>query len=164
MQRIRFCASMRFTLLLFGVYGSFSYARVARIQITRVESPTFEGKSFGAVGQYEKLVGRIFGEVDPHDAIDSVITDIDLAPKNASGRVEYSSDIYILRPVERAKRNHRLFVEINNRGSNLSFGQLNNSTTGNDPTTASDAGNGFLMRQGYTMLWSGWDVTAPPGA
>ncbi|HEY3458893.1 MAG TPA: alpha/beta hydrolase domain-containing protein [Bryobacteraceae bacterium] len=156
-------------LLLLGNAAS-SFARVARIQITRVESPTFEGMSFGKVGQYEKLVGRVFGEVDPNDPIDSQITDIALAPKNSSGLVEYSADIYMLRPVDPSKGNHRLFLEINNRGSNLSFAQLNNSSTGappfgslNDPTTVGDAGNGFLMRQGYTMVWSGWDVTALPG-
>lgn len=156
-------------LLLIGGPAD-SDARVRRIQITRVESPTFEGMSFGRAGQYEKLVGRVYGEVDPNDPIDSQITDIALAPKNSSGLVEYSADIYILRPVDPLKGNHRLFFEINNRGSNLSFAQLNNSSTGappfgslNDPITAADAGNGFLMRQGYTMVWSGWDVTAPAG-
>jgi len=149
-------------MLLIGVTGS--YARVVRIEITRIESPTFEGMSFGAVGQYEKLVGRVYGQVDPSDPIDSQIADIGLAPKNSSGFIEYSADIYILKPVDPSKGNHRLFVEVNNRGSNLSFGQLNNSTTGNDPTTPTDAGNGFLMRQGYTMVWSGWDATVLPGA
>jgi hypothetical protein len=151
------------SLLLLGGGAMGSYARVARIEITRVESPTFEGMSFASVGQYEKLVGRVYGQVDPNDPVDSQITDIALAPRNSSGLVEYSADIYILKPVDPSKGNHRLFFEINNRGFNLSFGELNNSPTGNDPTTAADAGNGFLMRQGYTILWSGWDFTAPPG-
>jgi hypothetical protein len=139
-------------------------ARITRIAITRVESPTFGGASFGDVGQYEKLVGRAFGEVDPADPRNAVITDISLAPRNSRGMVEYSTDIYILRPVDRSRGNHRLFFEINNRGNNLSFGQINNATTGgNDPTTAADAGNGFLMRQGYTIIWSGWDATVAPG-
>ena len=149
------------SILLLGV-TLIAHARITRIQITRVESPTFEGVSFGSVGQYEKLVGRAFGEVDPTSPTDALITDISLAPKNASGMVEYSTDIYILRPIDPTKGNHRLFFEINNRGSNLSFGQMNNSVSGgNDPTTAADAGNGFLMRQGYTILWSGWDATVP---
>jgi hypothetical protein len=116
------------------------------------------------VGQYEKLVGRVFGYVDPADPRNSVITDLALAPQNSSGRVEYSADIYILRPIDRSKGNHRLFFEINNRGGNLSFGQMNDATSGgNDPTKAADAGNGFLMRQGYTIVLSGWDVTVAPG-
>ena len=79
--------------------------------------------------------------------------------------VEYVTDVYILKPVDLAKGNHRLFFEINNRGNNLSFGELNDATTGgNDPTSAGDAGNGFLMEQGYTIVLGGWDATAPPGA
>jgi hypothetical protein len=139
-------------------------ARITHIQITRIESPTFGGTSFGSVGQYEKLAGRAFGEVDPTDPADSLIADITLAPKNSGGKVEYSTDIYILRPIDRSKGNHRLFFEINNRGGNLSFGQINDATSGgNDPTAAADAGNGFLMKRGYTIAWSGWDVTVPAG-
>src|SRR5215813_7816186 len=139
-------------------------ARITRIVITRVESPTFGGASFGDVGQYEKLVGRAFGEVDPADPRNAVIADISLAPRNSRGMVEYSTDIYILRPIDRSRGNHRLFFELNNRGNLISLGQLNNATTGgNDPTTAADAGNGFLMRQGYTILLSGWDATVAPG-
>jgi hypothetical protein len=119
--------------------------------------------SFGNVGQYEKLVGRVYGEVNPNDPIDSQITDVALAPRNAAGLVEYSADIYILRPVDRSKGNHRLFFEINKRGFNLSFGQLNDSSAGNDPTTAADAGNAFLTRKGYMILWSGCDIIVPAG-
>jgi Alpha/beta hydrolase domain len=140
-------------------------ADITRIVIARVESPTFEGVSFGAVGQYEKLVGRAFGEVDPHDPRNAVIVDIALAPRNARGMVEYSTDIYILRPVDPDQGNHRLFFEVNNRGNVLSFGRMNDAGTGgNDPTTAADAGNGFLMRRGYTVVSSGWDVTVAPGS
>ena len=156
--------------LLFAMIGaclcsfpSAAEARITKIVITRVESPTFEGVAFGEVGQYEKLVGRAFGEVDPNDLRNALITDIALAPRNANGMVEYSTDLYILAPIDRSRGNHRVFFEINNRGGNLSFGQMNDATTGgNDPTTAADAGNGFLMRQGYTMVWSGWDVTVAP--
>jgi hypothetical protein len=64
-----------------------SLSHITRIQIDTVESPTFEGKSFGNVGPYEKLVGRAFGEIDPKDAQDSVITDLKFAPRNARGMV-----------------------------------------------------------------------------
>jgi hypothetical protein len=143
---------------------TYAAAHITRIEITRVESPAFAGMQFGSVGAYEKLVGRAYGEVDPADRRNAGIVDIQLAPRNAKGMVEYSTDIYILRPIDPSKGNHRLFFEINNRGGNLSFGHLNDSSTGgNDPTTAADAGNGFLMREGYTLLWSGWDVTVKPG-
>ena len=136
-------------------------ARVVRIEIERVESPAFEGRSFGDVGPYEKLVGRVFGEIDPEAPENAVITDVELAPRNARGRVEYAADLFILRPVDASKGNGRVFYELNNRGRMLSLGQLNDARSGgNDPTTAADAGNGFLMRRGYTFVSSGWDVTA----
>ena len=115
--------------------------------------------SFGATGQYEKLVGRVQGEVDPTDPLNSLITDIALAPRNARGMVEYSSNIMIIRPVDREKGNHKLLFEINNRGHIFAFASLNDAAeNSNDPTHAADAGNGFMMRQGYTLAWSGWDA------
>ena len=55
-------------------------ARITRIEITRIESPTFEGRSFGTVGPYEKLVGRAYGEIDPTDHRNAVIVDVEAAP------------------------------------------------------------------------------------
>ncbi|RYE10029.1 MAG: hypothetical protein EOP44_01990 [Sphingobacteriaceae bacterium] len=71
-------------------------------------------------------------------------------------------DIYILKPVHMEWSNHKLFVELPNRGSKL-FGGINKSTGGNDPTTAEQAGEGFLMQMGYTLVWSGWDIAAGKG-
>jgi len=140
------------------------HAHIAHIEISRVESPAFEGFSFGKTGQYKKLVGRAYGEIDPKDRRNALITDILLAPRNLKGMVEYSTDIYILEPIDPLKGNHRLFFEINNRGVIASLRQFNDATTrGTDPSKIADAGNGFLMRQGYTILWSGWDPTVPPG-
>jgi len=145
-------------------------AHITRIEITRVESPTFESMSFGDVGQYEKLRLRAFGEVDPNDPRNAVVTDISLAPRNAKGLVEYSMDVLILKPVDSSKGNHRLFYHMNNRGNiggppvgiSVLFA-FNNGGGGNDPTTAADVGNGFLMRQGYTIVSSGWDAGVAPG-
>ena len=141
-------------------------ARITRIEILRVESPTFGGLFFGDVGQYERLAARAFGEVDPSEPANRVITDITLAPRNARGKVEYSTDLYILRPVNRSAGNHKIFYEINNRGSDYSFGLFNSAPTSavNVPATNVEAGNGFLMRQGYTIVFSGWDATVPAGA
>src|SRR5262249_47327179 len=75
---------------------------ITRIEISSVESPTFEGKTFGSVGAYEKLRGTAFGEVDPNDPRNAVITDLRLAPRNARGNVEYAMDFYILKPIDLA--------------------------------------------------------------
>src|SRR5271157_4045201 len=136
-----------------------AHARITRIEMATVSSPTFEGVSFGTRGRYEKLAGRFFGEVDPADPLNAVIADITLAPRNAHGMVEYSGAILIIRPMNPTKGNHRLLFEINNRGNIHSFGLLNDAAkNSNDPSTAADAGNGFMMRQGYTLVWSGWDA------
>src|SRR5882762_2045838 len=77
-----------------------AHARVTRIQIMSKESPTFGGYAFKSVGAYEKIVGKAFGELDPKDQKNSAIVDIQLAPKNASGKVEYAFDFYILKPID----------------------------------------------------------------
>ena len=146
-------------------------AHITRIVITRIESPTFEGVSFGEVGPYEKLRLRAFGEVDPNDPRNSVIADIGLAPRNARGMVEYAMDVVILKPVTLTNGNHRLLYYMNNRGNldSLLFPSIgvlsvfNDGSGGNDPTTAGHVGNGFLMRQGYTIVSSGWDPGVAAG-
>jgi hypothetical protein len=141
-----------------------STSRITRLDLARIESPTFEGRTFGDVGPYEKLIGRAYGEVDPADPRNRVIADLDLAPRNAAGRVEYATDIIILRPVDPARGNHRLFYALTNRGNVVSLAQLNDAPSGgNEPAAAADAGNGFLMRQGFTIVFTGWDATAPAG-
>jgi hypothetical protein len=141
-------------------------ARITRIAIDPAplsQSPTFEGTTFGSVGAYEKLRGKAYGELDPRDPHNAVITDIELAPRNpATGKVEYSMDIYILKPLDLSKGNHKLYMEVNNRGGKL-FGAFNGSGGGNNPTTAADAGDAFLMHQGYSLAWNGWDISAAPG-
>ncbi|MCC6365086.1 MAG: hypothetical protein IT165_16355 [Bryobacterales bacterium] len=165
-------ASGRFLTFVLGVlfcgFALPASARITRVTITSVQSPTFGGATFGNAGQYKKIVGKAFGEVDPNDPHNAVITDIGLAPRNARGMVEYSMDIYLLLPLDLSKGNGKLFYEINNRGNKLAlsgtFGSVNSSPTGgNDPTTTADAGNGFLMRQGYAIAWSGWDASVAPG-
>jgi hypothetical protein len=141
-------------------------ARITRVVFTTVQSPTFGGTSFDAVGPYEKLAGRVFGESDPSDAHNGPITDLALAPRNAAGKVEYSMDVYLLKPVDMSRASGRLFYEGNNRGLKLSPAVIDTLTgifLGNDPTTPADAGDGFLMRRGYVIAWSGWDVTVAPG-
>jgi len=151
-------------LALAALASSQAEAKITRIEINKVESPTFEGKAFGSVGQYEKLVGRAYGEVDPKDKRNAVIVDIQNAPRNANGMVEYDTDIYILKPINPANGNHRLWFEVNNRGNMPAYALMTEGRVQrNDPTKAADAGNGFLMNQGYTIVEAGWDATAPTG-
>ena len=131
---------------------------IRRIDIDpdRSQSPTFGGLSFGSVGQYEKLRGTAYGELDPADPRNTVITDLHLAPVNERGMVEYSTDIFILKPINVRAGNHRLLVDFNNRGQ-MRASRLNDAPMTNNPTTAEDAGTGFLMNLGYTIIGNGWD-------
>ena len=141
-------------------------ARITKLVVTTVQSPTFGGTTFGIVGAYEKIAGRAFGEIDPNDPRNATITDLAFAPRNAAGKVEYSMDVYLLKPVDMTRASRKLFYEANNRGLKLATGVINTVDRlflSNDPTSPADAGDGFLMRRGYVIAWSGWDVTVAPG-
>ncbi len=142
-------------------------ARITKIVIDKVESPTFEGQEFGAVGKYEKLIGRVFGEIDPNAPEHVGIVNLDKAAKNAGGFVSYSAALYILKPIDLTKGNNKIFYGVINRGNKVDLVLMNNTPYNertNNPTTLADIGNGFLMRQGYTIVWSGWQPQGKSGA
>jgi hypothetical protein len=151
-----------FAAALLLVAASAADARVTKIKIVAKESPTFGGYAFKGVGQYEKLVGKGYGELDPNDPKNSVIVDIKLAPRNARGKVEYAFDFYILKPIDLAKGNHKVMYEPPNRGGKT-HDTLNRGAGGDDPGALTDPAklaNTFLLPRGYTMIWSGWDFSA----
>jgi hypothetical protein len=144
------------------VAASAADARITKLTIVTKESPTFGGHTFPGVGQYEKLVGKAYGELDPNDPKNEVIVDIKLAPRNARGKVEYAVDFYILKPLDLSKGNHKVMYEPPNRGRKT-HGSLNRGAGTNDPgavTNPQELANLFLPPRGYTMVWSGWDFSA----
>src|SRR6266516_2509749 len=164
----RFSAFMRFGFACVLVAAAAicsavpALARVKKVQIIAKESPTFGGYSWPGVGQYEKIVGKAFGELDPNDPKNAIIVDLRLAPRNANGKVEYSFDFYILKPIDLTKGNHKMLYEPPNRGRKT-ISALNRGVGGEDPGSVTDASllaNSFLMPQGYTISFSGWDVSA----
>lgn len=122
-----------------------------------------DGESFGDTGSYERIVGRIYYQIDPAAEANQNVVDLDLAPRNEKGLVEFSADLFILAPKEPAKGNGALLYDVNNRGNKLALGFFDEGPGGNDPKSARDAGNGFLLRQGFTIVWSGWDGELLPG-
>jgi hypothetical protein len=133
-------------------------ARITRIQIIST-APAYGGASIGAVGAYERVVGKAFGEVNPGDRFNNMIVDVGLAPKNARGNVEYSFDFYILKPVDLTKGNGKVMYEPPNRGGKQ-YASLNRSTGGNDPAASANPQGTFFAPRGYSMVWSGWDYAA----
>lgn len=139
-------------------------ARITRIEITKTE-PAFGGQSFGTVGAYERVTGKAYGEVDPRAPSNAIIQDIGLAPRNARGMVEYVTDIDIVRPADRTKGNAMLFFNIINRGNKGGMSLFNADIPGNatDVNAVTNAGDGFMQRQGYTIVWFGWQPDVAPG-
>jgi len=140
-----------------------SQARIIRVTIDKVE-PAFAGQAFGNTGPYEVVTAEAHGEVDPKSPANAIIQDIALAPRNARGMVEYTSDIAILRPADPARSNHVLLFNVVNRGNKGGLSLFNADVPAN-PTANNAvkvAGDGWLQRQGYTIIWFGWqgDVLA----
>ena len=137
-------------------------ATTARAELTRVEVKT--RADLGPSG-YEKIIGTAYFAVDPNDARNRVVVDLDKAPRNADGRVEFSSDLYILRPKDAARGNGAVLVDVLNRGGKPALTGFNRASGNNDPASDADLGDLFLMRHGFIAAWIGWefDVTRPDG-
>jgi hypothetical protein len=138
--------------------------------VTRFElmmrRPLAGGAPFGDVGPYEELKGRLHFAIDPLDSANRRITDVELAPRNAAGRVEWWSDVSILLPVDRARCRGRVLLDVVNRGNTVSVPNFNRATRpaflpGADPNPPLDVGDGFLMRRGWTVISCGWQCDVP---
>ena len=139
--------------------ASAAQARITEIRIEAVE-PFADNHAFGKTGGYVRIKGVAKGELDPKAPENATIVDLDKAPRNARGMVEYDTDIFIMRPADPAKGNGILYYEVLNRGSKQLGRRLHDTrgggeSGGNDPKTLADAGNGFLFERGFTVVWSG---------
>jgi hypothetical protein len=137
-------------------------ARAEVVGIEVLERSSFaSGVSFGDAGAYEKIRGVAKFSLDPNTAANQRIVDLKLAPRDGSGRVTFESSFILLRPVK--ARSATLVYDVNNRGGIGILGQMDGaSPANNDPTTVADAGDGFLMRHGFTLLFSAWTWDVAP--
>src|SRR5579871_2782721 len=99
-------------------------AEVARVEITSRQD-VLNGKTFGQTGAYEKLKGKVYFAVDPANPHNRIIVDLDKAPRNAQGKVEFSSDVYIIKPKDPARGNGVLFFDVVNRGNKALLSTFN---------------------------------------
>ena len=145
-----------------------SHAHVTRFVIEdRV--PVADGMSWGTAGAYERLRGTAYMEVDPRDPLNAVIFNIDKAPRNARGMVEFSSPFVMLKPVDMSRSNHKLWVGLNNRGNCIEVSQGRAF-----PSPAGGAGNcnrlsaeeigpdNPLLQQGFVVVDTGWHGDGVP--
>jgi hypothetical protein len=136
--------------------GQRSEARVVKF-VVQQQSSFLGGADWGNAGPYELLQGTAYLEVDPRDRRDSVIVDLENAPRNAHGMVDFSTPFLILKPVDTQRGNHKIFYAVNNRGNNLE-GLLTATTAAQ--VAATDAG--YAMTQGYTIVDAGWEGDVIP--
>lgn len=125
-------------------------AAVTRVEV-RERAPYENGRAFGDVGPYQRLSGKVFFEVDPKAKANRPVVDGELAPRNGRGRVEFSADWEILAPADLSRANGTLLYDVNNRGGRTCLGMFNGGA------------DGFLMRKGYIVAWSGWIAELLPG-
>ena len=135
-----------------------------RIAIDIHERRAFAGgHAFSEAGAYERLTGRARFAVDPDAPAQAGIVDLDKAPRNRDGLVEFVADLCILKPADPARGNRRLFFDYGNRGNKRAVQYFNDAPACNDPATLEHAGNGYLFHRGYTVVWGAWQGDLLPG-
>lgn len=143
------------------VVPSLAIGEVTKVTIAS-RAVVANGQPFGAVGPYEKLTGTVEFALDPANPHNQRIVDLDAAPRGSDGRVHFTADLYVLQPVDASRGNGTLLFEIANRGRKGILGRFNRAAGSGDPTTAADFGDGFLMKDGYTVVWVGWQFDVQP--
>jgi hypothetical protein len=153
-----------FSMVVIALVATFAPS-IVRAEVTRVEISSKQevlgGKAFGTIGAYEKLTGRIYFAVDPNNPHNKIIADIDKAPRNSHGKVEFAADLFILRPKDASRGNGVLLFDVPNRGGKGALGTFNRAKGSEDPTTEDEFGDGLLMREGYTVVAVGWEFDIP---
>jgi hypothetical protein len=138
---------------------------IVAAEVTRVDISSRRdvggGRSFGAAGSYELIVGRVHFAVDPSHARNKMVADLDKAPRNAAGQVEFSADLAILKPKEPSRGSGAALIDIVNRGNKTVLTSFNRATPSRDLSTDAELGDGFLLRQGHTLVWVGWEFDVP---
>jgi Alpha/beta hydrolase domain len=149
--RLRFVRILK--LVIFLLLAAGANAHVTRVEIIS-RTDIADGHAFGLAGAYEKIVGRVYFAVNPDNLHNKLIVDLDKAPRNAQGEVEFSADLYLLKPKDMNKGNNAVLFEVSNRGGKGILHLVN----GYSPSTPDgEYGDGFLLREGYTVAWVGWE-------
>ena len=141
-----------------------AHAELTRIEIKSTKD-VLGGKAWGNTGAYEELIGTAYFTIDPKAAANRNIPNIDKAPKDAKGLIEFSSDIYIDRPKDAAKGNGVAFFEASNRGRRSLSTTFSQPFRAKQPEEEAQYGDGTLFKEGFTLVWVGWQnsVDRKPG-
>src|SRR5258708_12203694 len=120
--------------LIAALAPSMTRAEVMRVEISSRQD-VLGGKAFGTVGAYEKLSGKVYFAVDPNNSHNKIIADIDKAPRNSQGKVEFSADLFILRPKDSSRGNGVAFFDVVNRGNKGLMAVFNRAKASSNPPT-----------------------------
>src|ERR1700719_580101 len=153
---LRHTARLALLMLICLIWPALAGAEVSRVEIAS-RRDVAAGRSFGSTGPYERIAGKIYFLIDPANKRNQVIADLDKAPKNAAGKIEMSADLVILRPRDPSKGNGIAIFDIVNRGAGVVLPQFDGPS---GKTPESEAGDGFLLDRGYTIVMVGWEFDA----
>jgi hypothetical protein len=156
-----FCSKVAVVVLLSAAVASLSSAAVTSVQVID-RKDALNGESFGKTGPYETVSGRVRFSVDPSLPQNRIVADIGLAPKNKEGLVEFTADLYVLKPRNTANGNGTALVEISNRGGKGLLSTFNFARGSLDVKSVDSFGDRFLLEQGFTLVWIGWEFDLPP--
>ena len=160
--RLRFGLVLAVPIMSWLLVHGATQAEVVRFEIQSRE-PFADSRAFGEVGPYERIVGRVYYELDPNLPQNQNVIDLKLAPRNERGNVELFGDLFVLAPCDLSKGNGAILYDVNNRGNKLALRFFNFASGSNDPKNDGHAGDGFLLRYGFTIVSSGWDGELLPG-
>ena len=155
----RIATFVTLSVFVLGVAATAS-ADVVRV-VVESRADVAGGMAYGLAGPYEKLAGMAYFEVDPANPANRIVTDIALAPRNERGMVEFRSNFFLLKPKDTGRGNGTVLYEVSNRGGKGMLGYFNNAAGSRDPQTAAEMGDGFLLQNGFSLLWLGWQFDVP---
>ena len=152
---------MLIRILAVAVIAAGSAAGAVQSISVKERTPLASGVSFGEFGPYERIVATVHFAIDPNLPQNRRITDIDLAPRNGKGLVEFSSDVLIMRPRDMTLGNGTAIIDVPNRGRMLALSVFNRGPLVLDPKTREELGDGLLMQKGFTIISLGWEWDEP---
>jgi hypothetical protein len=120
-----------------------------------------DGVAFGSAGPYERVVARVEFGLNPKLAANRMIRDLQFAPLDEAGEVGFAADLFVLKPRDPARGNGTALFEVANRGGKGMLNRFNFARTSRDPREAEDFGDKWLLEQGYTLVWLGWEWDIP---
>lgn len=136
------------------------HAALVRVEVSE-RSPILDHKAFGKTGAYERIIGKAYFAVDPKAAANRDVVNLEFAPRNAKGLVEFYADFVLFAPTDPKKSNGTVLFEVSNRGRKSLLHAFSQGRGSNDPRSAAEFGDALLLEQGFTLAWLGWQFDVP---